>query len=113
MGNTFESLGYNCNTAWFANQFTSEANNPLSAFGIYTYGSSSYLVDVYVNGALKHSQEGNISGAGYHTIKLDKLVDLAKNDIFKIAVRLTTPDSLFPIAIESKRSGYSSKYRAV
>ena len=33
---------------------------------------------------------------------------LAKNDIFKIAVKLTTPDSFYPIAIESKRESYSS-----
>ena len=108
LGNTFESLGYNCNTAWFANQFKATNNNPLAAFGLYTYGSSSYLVNITVNGISKLIQEGNISGAGYHTIKLDNYVDLIKGDNFKIIVKLTTPDSYYPVAIESQRSDYSS-----
>ena len=112
VGNTFESLGYNSNTAWFANQFTSTSNNPLKAFGLYTFGSSQYFVNITVNGVSKLVQEGNLIGAGYHTVKLDNLVDLTEGDVFKIAVRLTTPDSLFPIAIESKRSDYSTKVTA-
>ena len=112
VGNSFESLGYNSNTAWLANQFTAESANPLKAFGLYTFGSSSYLVNITVNGISKLVQEGDLIGAGYHTVKLDNMVDLAKGDIFKITVRLTTPDSLFPIAIESKRSDYSTKVTA-
>lgn len=112
LGNTYESIGYNSNVAWFANQFTADSNNPLKAFGLYTFGSSSYLVNITVNGISKLVQEGDLIGAGYHTVKLDNLVDLAKGDIFKISVRLTTPDSLFPIAIESKRSDFSNKAHA-
>ena len=40
------------------------------------------------------------------------MVDSSKGDIFKIIVKLTTPGSLFPIAIESKRSDYSDKVSA-
>ena len=112
VGNTFESLGYNSNTAWFANQFTAESSNPLKAFGLYTFGSSSYIVNVTVNGVSKLVQSGNLVGAGYHTVKLNKLINLLKGDIFKITVKLTTPDSLFPIAIESKRTDFSSKASA-
>ena len=108
LGNTFESIGFNSNTAWLANQFLAKNNNPLTAFGLYTYGDSEYLVNITVNGISKCIQEGVVNGAGYHTIKLDEYVDLAKNDIFKIAVKLTTPDSFYPIAIESKRESYSS-----
>ena len=108
LGNTFESLGFNSHTAWLANQFLAKNNNPLTAFGLYTFGDSEYLVNITVNGISKYIQEGLIKGAGYHTIKLDEYVELAKNDIFKIAVKLTTPDSCYPIAIESKREGYSS-----
>ena len=112
LGNTYESLGYNNQTAWLANQFTAISDNPLSAFGLYTYGCSDYWVDVYVNGELKHSQAGNVSHGGYHTVKLDKLVNLSIGDLFRINVRLTTFDSLFPVAIESQRNGYSSKATA-
>ena len=112
LGNTYESVGYGNNTAWLANQFTAVSNNPLSAFGLYTYGASDYLVDIFVNGDLKYSQEGNVAFAGFHTIKLNELVNLSKGDVFRINVRLTTFDSLFPIAVESQRSGYSSKATA-
>jgi len=112
IGYTYESLGYNCDTAWFANQFTSESNNPLSAFGLYTFGYSDYVVDVYVNGEFKYTQKGNISSAGYHTVKLNEYVELNEGDIFRINVKLTTPSSLFPIAVESKRSVYSSRATA-
>ena len=105
LGNTFESLGFNSHTAWLANQFLAKNNNPLTAFGLYTFGDSEYLVNITVNGISKIIQEGSIKGAGYHTIKLNEYVELAKNDIFKIAVKLTTPDSFYPIAIESKREG--------
>ena len=108
LGNTFESLGFNSHTAWLANQFLAKNNNPLTAFGLYTFGDSEYLVNITVNGISKIIQEGSIKGAGYHTIKLNEYVELAKNDVFKIAVKLTTPDSFYPIAIESKREGYSS-----
>ena len=108
LGNTFESIGFSCSTAWFANQFVAKNNNPLSAFGLYTYGDSDYLVNITVNGVVKYIQEGVIKGAGYHTIKLNEFVELAKDDVFRVAVKLTTPISLFPVAIESQRSGYSS-----
>ena len=108
LGNTFESLGFNSHTAWMANQFTAANDNPLSAFGLYTFGDSQYLVNITVNGISKCIQEGIIKGAGYHTIKLNEFVELAKGDLFKIAVKLTTPDSFYPIAIEAKREGYSS-----
>ena len=112
LGNTFDSLGYNSNTAWFANQFSSTSDNPLAAFSFYSYGDSTIDAEILVNGLSVHNQSANVIGAGYHTIKLDKLVNLVVGDIFRINVKITTPDSKFPIAIESQRSGYSSKATA-
>ena len=112
LGNTFESLGYNSNTAWFANQFVAESNTVLKAFGLYTFGSSSFLVNITVNGVSKFVQTGDLVGAGYHTVRLDNFLSIFKGDTFRINVKLTTPDSLFPIAIESKRGQYSEKATA-
>ena len=112
LGNTFESLGFNNNTVWMANQFEAVSDNPLSAFGMYTYGKSTYIVEVYVNGELKYSSRGSLDYAGYHTVKLSEPVELSEGDMFRINVRLTTPDSLFPVAIESSRVGYSGKATA-
>ena len=111
-GNTFDAVGYKNETAWFANQFTAESNNPLKAFGFYTYGSSEYSAYIYVNSTLKHTQSGTINGAGYHTVKLDEMVDLFVGDIFDIAIKLTTPNCDYPIAIENYHSGFTGKATA-
>ena len=111
-GNTFESVGYNSDTIWFANQFTAENNNPLSAFGFYTYGASTYAVNITVNNRTVYTSSGSISSAGYHTIKLSNYIPLKTGDSFKITVKLTTPSSLFPLAIESLYSGYTSRAKS-
>ena len=112
LGNSYESIGYNSNTAWFANQFKADSYDLLKSFGLYTFGSSTYMVNITVNGISKLVQQGNLVGAGYHTVKLNKLIEVVKGDIFKVTVKLTTPGSLFPIAIESKRSDFSTKVTA-
>lgn len=112
IGNTFESVGYNSHEAWLANQFTANSDNPLAAFGLYTYGDSDYLAKIYVNNDLKYVQEGKLDYAGYHTVKLNKLIDLNNGDLFRIEIRLNTHDSIYPIAIETVRNSYSTKATA-
>lgn len=109
LGNTYLSLGYNSNTIWFANQFTAVNDNPLGAFGLYTYGDSSYVVNITVNGQSVYVSNGTVKGAGYHTVRLNSPVALNEGDVFRLNVKLTTPDSLFPLAIECNYDGYSSK----
>lgn len=95
------NLGFNNETAWFANQFKSNNSNPLAAFSLYTFSPDSlYESFIYVNDNLVYTQKGTIHNPGYNTIKLDELVDLNANDIFKVVVKLTTPNLLYPIAIE-------------
>ncbi|WP_295595081.1 lectin like domain-containing protein [uncultured Methanobrevibacter sp.] len=95
------NLGFNNETAWFANQFKSNNSNPLAAFSLYTFSPDSlYESFIYVNDNLAYTQKGTIHNPGYNTIKLDELVDLNANDIFKVVVKLTTPNLLYPIAIE-------------
>lgn len=110
LGN-LKNIGYdNCETAWFANQFTAESNNPLSAFSLYNYGvNSPYEAYIYVNGDLVHTQSGNILNPGYNTIKLNSKVDLNDGDIFKIVIKLTTPGCYYPIPIETQFPNFSSK----
>ena len=103
-GYTFSAVGYKNETAWFANEFVSETNNPLKAVGFYTFGSSNYISRIYVNGELKYRQEGNVQGAGYHTIKLNQMVNLHAGDKFRVEIKLTTPNTKYPIAIETTNS---------
>ena len=111
-GNTFESIGYNSNTIWFANEFTAVSNNPLSAFGFYTYGDSSYTVNITINNKSVYTSSGKITGAGYHTIKLSKYVPLTKGNKFRITIKLTTPSTLFPLAVETNYSGYTPRAKS-
>ena len=99
--NGFSALGYSSNTGCFANQFISKSFETLSAFGIYTFGPSTYLANVSVNDKIVYSQNGSVDYGGYHTIKLNKFIDLKEGDLFKISIKLTTPGCLYPIAIES------------
>ena len=95
------NLGFNNETAWFSNQFKSTGNSPLEAFSLYTFAADSvYETFIYVNDELAYTQNGTIHNPGYNTIKLNELVDLRENDVFKVVVKLTTPGLLYPVSIE-------------
>lgn len=111
-GNTFETIGYNSDTIWFANQFTAISDNPLNAFGLYTYGDSTYTVNITVNNKSVYTSSGKIVGAGFHTIKLSRYVPLTKGDTFRIIVKLTTPSTLFPLAVETNYSGFTPRAKS-
>ena len=113
LGSTGSFLGFNNETAWFANVFVAKSNNPLAAFSIITSApKSTYYAKIYVNNELKLTTEGTIDEIGYHTIKLDNNVPLSIGDTFKIIVKLTTPGFYFPIAIETNIEDFSSNAHA-
>ena len=99
--NGMGAIGYGSDTAWFANQFVSKSVESLAAFGIYTFGPSTFSANISVNNKVVYSQSGSVDYGGYHTIKLNKCIDLNAEDIFKIVIKLTTPNCTYPIAIES------------
>lgn len=110
----------NPNTVWFANVFTAESNDALSAVSFYTNGpNSEYEVWLYAynNGTLtpnKRLGSGSITYAGYHTIKLSNGTQLTSGSKFAVAVKLTTPsetkdDDPYLLALEEPVSGYSSQ----
>ena len=110
---TLISLGYNSDTAWFANQFKATDNSPLAAFSLYTFVPNSiYEAYIYVNNKLSYVQNGSISNPGYNTIKLNKLVDLNKNDMFRIAIKLTCPGFIYPIPLETMDTTFITKTTA-
>lgn len=110
---TLISLGYNSDTAWFANQFRAVDNSPLAAFSLYTFVPDSiYQAYIYVNDKLSYVQNGSISNPGYSTIKLNQLVDLNKDDIFRIAIKLTCPGFIYPIPLETAAGSFINKTTA-
>ncbi|MCQ2972261.1 MAG: lectin like domain-containing protein [archaeon] len=104
------SLGFDNDTGYFANQFTSNEDEALAAFSLYTMAvNSEYETKIYVNGELKGIQSGTITNPGYHTIKLNNKINLAKDDLFRIEVKLTSLGCLNPIALEAPIVNTTSK----
>ena len=97
---TLVNLGFDNETAWFYNQFISNNSSRLAAFSLYSFGvDSAYDAYIYVNDRLALTQSGVIHNPGYNTIRLSDYVNLNENDVFKIIIKLTTPNCKYPIPI--------------
>lgn len=115
------SVGFNSDTAHFANIYTANSNGLIQAVGFYTpVQNSQYEVKIYknvsqnspVDGVVATAKTGIISDPGYHTIKLSEDVSVSKNEKFSAVVKLKTPNYNYPIPVEMPFSGYSSKANA-
>lgn len=103
-------MGYGIDTAWFANIYEADGEEILEAAGFYATGPDSrYSVYVAedVNDDLDFLKrrlvaQGELENAGYYTIKFEEPVSLEKGERFAVIVKLTTPGSVHPIAIEYK-----------
>ncbi len=101
-------LGYEEESAYFANVYTAKANERIKAVGFYATGkNTSYEVYAVENFTDSHSlnkrhliQTGSIANAGYYTIKLDNLVNVMAGNKYAVVIKITTPDAVHPIAIE-------------
>ena len=97
---TLVNLGFDNETAWFSNQFISNDSSRLATFSLYSFGvDSAYDAYIYVNDRLALTQSGVIHNPGYNTIRLSDYVNLNENDVFKIIIKLTTPNCKYPIPI--------------
>jgi C1A family cysteine protease len=110
------SAGYDKTTAWFANVFTAEADEELSAISFYTASPKSrFTVYIYKNatsgprsGTLAGKMKGKIASAGYHTLSTESPIFLPSGETFSVVVKLRTPKYKYPIPIESPMYNYSS-----
>ena len=111
-------LGYGSDTVWFSNVYEAQGKETLKAVGFYsTDRHSSY--EVYVvrqpgdEEAIKSGDgfrnrrlaaSGNLDYAGFYTIPLEaepeEGLELEPGERFAVMVKLTTPDSVHPAAIE-------------
>jgi len=114
------SYGENSETAYFANIFTAQSAEEVTAVSFYTPATDSrYQLSVYkgvknspVTSNAEISQSGTIGVPGYHTIPLSSPVLLQKGERFSVVVKLTTPGYKYPVAVEYPLSGFSSGARA-
>ncbi|MEI6309371.1 MAG: lectin like domain-containing protein [bacterium] len=107
-------FGYSTTTAWFANVFTAQASESLAAVGFYTTDvNAAYEVYLKTNfsgasfvGPLVKS--GSFTTPGYHTVGFAPSIAVTAGSRFCVAVKVTTPNDIYPIPIECAVAGYSS-----
>lgn len=103
------TLGYGSDTAWFANRFLCAGSGTVRAVAFYApMPDSSYEVRVADStGALVSATavaSGSFGVGGYRTVRLKEPVAVTVGQRFVVAVRLTTPGWVRPIAIEHPSS---------
>jgi C1A family cysteine protease len=104
------AMGYAGPTGWFANVFTAEETSWLHAAGFYTLApGTSY--EVYAGPSLATmtlNTSGTLAYMGYHTVTLREPVALTRGQPFAVAVKVTSPETDSPIAIEYPIANFSS-----
>lgn len=103
-------IGYGRDSAWFANAYTAGKGENLEAAGFYaTDQNTDYELYVARHLGEKADQtfgqrvkvaEGRLRYAGFYTIPLDQKIVLDDDEKFAIIVKITTPGTVHPVAIE-------------
>ncbi|GHU61106.1 hypothetical protein FACS189418_0180 [Clostridia bacterium] len=101
-------LGYGKDSAYFANVYTTEEKESLSAVGFYaTDQYTEYSVYIARNVSdpknMKNYEfltSGTFRYAGFYTVELPESVLLNDNERFSVIVKITTPNSVHPVAVE-------------
>ena len=106
-------------TEWMANVYRARGDEQLKAVGLYTTAANAlFEIRVYTrlsdpenpsSGTLSLVQTGSEVFAGYHTITLDRPVDLDSETAFALVVKMTTPNHSTPLAVEARVLFYSEK----
>jgi C1A family cysteine protease len=103
-------LGYGTSTAWFANVFTAQSTAAIKAVGFYTLTPST-TYQVYTGASLSSlalNTSGNITYMGFHTVALATPLAITAGQPFVVAVKVVSPGSNYPVAVEYAVGDYSS-----
>jgi C1A family cysteine protease len=102
-------MGYQGSTGWFANVFTAQTTSWLRAAGFYALApGTSY--EVYAGSSLATmtpNTSGTLDYMGYHTVPLAEPVALTPGQPFVVAVKVTSPETDRPIAVEYPIANFS------
>lgn len=103
-------MGYDRESIYAANVFRAKTSEQIEAAGFYATGKDTSY-DIYVvknfedttslepENRIKVAQ-GQLSNAGYYTIRFQKPVEVEKGERFAIMIYITTPNAVYPMAIE-------------
>lgn len=101
-------IGYGQESAYGANVYTAGENEELAAVGFYATGrGTSYTVSLVRNftetsdfSGMRELASGSLGNAGYYTIRLDETIPLSIGERYAVVVKLSTPGSERPLAVE-------------
>ncbi len=108
------NIGFSTATGWFANVFTAQASESLTAVSFYTSDVNA-VYEVYLNPNFSGSSfvgplvaGGSFVTPGYHTVSFSPPIPVTAGSKFCVAVKMTTPNDAYPIPIECAIPNYSS-----
>ena len=110
LGWTGGTTGWGDPTAWFANDFTAQGNDTVTAVGFYAVAPGTAYT-VYAGASLTTltaCTSGTLATMGFHTVVLTAGVPITAGQPFVVAVKVTTPGWQYPIPVEQPMAGYSS-----
>ena len=102
------NMGYKKESCWFANVYTADSTQTLRAVGFYATGPESDY-EIYVAADFKNEmslvlpkkiQKGHLERKGFYTIDLKKEISIAEGESFAVMVKINTPGSDYPVAME-------------
>lgn len=102
-------LGYLDESAYFANAYTAKENETIEAVGFYATGiDTEYSIYICENfqdstSLSKRSDPiltGKFTNSGYYTVQLEQPIEVSAGQKYAVIVRITTPNSQRPIAVE-------------
>ncbi len=101
-------MGYNQESMFGANVYTARSKEDVAAAGFYTTDRNTsyqvYLVPEFTDTESLNNRmlvaEGQFAYAGYHTVRFEQSIRIAAGRKFAVAVWLSTPNALRPMAIE-------------
>ena len=101
-------MGYDSEQIYGANVFTAKSAETLAATSFYATGANTeyevYVVHDFVNEKSFDERtkvaEGVFKKAGYYTVDFDEKIKLHAGEDYAIVIRLKTPGSKHPLAIE-------------
>ena len=103
-------MGYDRESIYGANVFQAKTSEQIEAAGFYATGKDTSY-DVYVVKDFKDTlslepanrikvAQGQLSNAGYYTIRFNNPVEVEAGERFAIMIYITTPNAVYPMAIE-------------
>ena len=117
------AMGYdnNGNAAWGANIFRAVSSENLTAISTYALSPGTTLeISIYTNvntteptsGTLQSTKTVSMIRDGYHTIALDRPVQIEEGQLYSVVIKYLTPNNDRPIPIEKPIINYCSAANA-